>query len=161
MYMQPSDTERNFSNLYFVQHACCFFFSFKCFQSHRFTLKRRLQSRCFTCPTTFISHSVSSLLGALQGAEAPNQPGRRTPRRRQHQTFSRCWADHSYEEKERRGGGERKPDREGEARGAQRKHELSMCCEQMENNYFMVIVWCLIRDCIDELLILAAGWIFH
>lgn len=45
--------------------------------------------------------------------------------RQQHQTFSRWWADHSYADKEvggerRWGGGERKADRKGEARGAEK-----------------------------------------
>lgn len=41
-----------------------------------------------------------------------------------------------------------------------RKYELSMCREQMENYYFMVIVWCLIPNCNDKILILSTGWIF-
>lgn len=35
----------------------------------------------------------------------------------------------------------------GEVCEVWRKYELSMCCEQMENDYFMVIVWGLILNC--------------
>lgn len=43
---------------------------------------------------------------------------------------------------------------------AWRKYELSMCCERMENDYFIVIVWCLIQNCKAKLLILPMRWIF-
>lgn len=69
-----------------------------------------------------------------------------------HQVLSRS------EEWKKRGEVEEREERA--KREAWRKYELSMCCEQMENDYFMVIVWCLIQNCKDKLLILPMRWIF-
>lgn len=107
-----------------------------------------LKNRCYVCPTTLISHPVSSLLGALLGlltsqiTMVTGQTGL-VP----HQVLSRS---------EKRGGGKR------EKEGKKRREDMNYQCavEQMENDYFMVIVWCLILDCNGKILILSMGWIF-
>lgn len=72
----------------------------------------------------------------------------------QPRSLTRCGAD------QREGG---KKGRRSEMRGGSevwRKYELSMCREQMENYYFMVIVGCLILNCKNELLIFSIWLMF-
>lgn len=67
---------------------------------------------------------------------------------------TRCSADQRNKKKKKR----RSREMRGESKEL-RKYELSMCHEQMENNYFMVIVWCLILNCKNKLLMIKMGWI--